>query len=415
MVCLNVIIFANLNGLFNMIFGIDAPLSVLILILSLVVIYLAIVKFGVSPKFGPFLLLVSFFTAYLYFGQVALLIDSSALHNKTSLLEHYRRYISTVIIISAYFLGYVAIKKNDPNFNILKNVAPYLIFTTAFVVLSSVFGLTSIYEYGKDYEGDRNIGFFGNPNEAGAFACYTLSILFSLLLVSRSKLLLLLLIFGTIFVAISTFSKAAFFTILVLIVLFLFYSLSNFFKIGLKAKFITIAFILSSTISVFLILNNLSTITKQLSLGQMYRVMAVIDLLEGNINETSASERDVLWIHALEIIPNRIIFGHGLGTFHRLNSGPKRLGVHNTFLMIVGESGIFVLLLFIIALFSIWKMVKFLPYHTKYAVTAILIVFVFNELMTNHNALGLRYSNALTGLVLALIFINRKIRSLELN
>lgn len=396
-----------------MIFGIDAPFSVLILILSLGIIYLAVFKFSISPKFKPFLLLVYFFIAYLYFGQVSLLIDSSALDEEISLVEHYRKYISTIIIIAAYFLGYTAVKKSQPNLNILKNVAPYLVFTAAFVILSEVFGLSSSYEFVKDdFEGERNIGFFGNPNEAGAFACYTLSILISLLFISRNKLLLLFLVLGTIYVAISTFSKAAFFTIVILIILFLFYSFSNFFKIGLKTKFITFIFIISISFVVLLILHNLSVITKQLSLGQMYRVMAVIELLEGNINERSASERDVVWKHALEIIPDRIIFGHGLGTFHKLNSGPKRFGVHNTFLMIVGESGILVLLLFIFAIYNIFKFVKYLPYHERYAVTSFLIIFLLNELMTNHHALGLRYSNAIIGLVLALIFINGKSKSL---
>ena len=103
---LSIIIFCNLNGVANMIFGLDAPFSLVILWLSLSIIYLGIVKFKVSLKNRLLSKVVYFFLAYLSLASLSLLFDSSNLHEKTSLLLMFRTYLSSIIVILAYYIGF---------------------------------------------------------------------------------------------------------------------------------------------------------------------------------------------------------------------------------------------------------------------------------------------------------------------
>lgn len=409
LVTLSIIILCNLNGLFYMIFGVEAPFSYLILFISLAVIYMSVFKLGAKISFIPYIVLLLFFITYFYFGQLALLLDSSALDPEISLKDHYRKYISTIIIITAYFTGYQVILKYKPDFQILRHLAPYFIFTTVFVILSPMIGLSATYEFAKTgFEGERNIGFFGNPNEAGAFANYTLAILLTLLMSSKNKIIYLLLIIGSIYVTITTFSKAAFLAMVLILIFYLLYTFFHFSKTRLKTKLITLFLSFFLFFSVSFIINNLDVLIKNLSWGQTYRVIAVAELLQGKISERSTSERDVLWKHAVSIIPDRIVMGHGLGTFHKLNSGPKRFGVHNTFLMIIGESGILPFLLFILFLFIIIMRLKRVTFVNRYFIICFLLIFILNELMTAHHALGLRYNNVLLGVLILIIFVETR-------
>lgn len=391
-----------------MIFGIEAPLSYLILTASLSIIYLSVFKLGSKVKFWPFLILLLFFIFYFYFGQLALLWDSSALDPEISLMDHYRKYISTIVIITAYFTGFQVLKKYKQDFHPLKHLVPYFIFTTVFVILSPLVGLNQTYEYVKSgFEGERNIGFFANPNEAGAFSNYTLAMLLSLLLISKNKLMHFIFIIGTIYVTISTFSKAAFFLMVLILFLYLLFSLLYFFKTKLKTKIVTLTLSLFLFFTISFFMNNVEFLFKNLTWAQTYRVVAVIELLQGKVTERSTSERDVLWSHAMSIIPERIWIGHGLGTFHKLNSGPKRYGVHNTFLMIIGESGVVPISLFILFFGLIIIYLKNSSFVLKYFIFCIMMVMVFNEFMTSHHALGLRYNNVLFGAVLFLLLENK--------
>lgn len=394
-----------------MILGISAPFSPLILIISIGIIYISIFKLGARLHYIPYVLLMLFFVLYLYIGQISLLFDNSYLHTKTDLTDLYRKYISTTIIITAYFTGYQAILIRDPSFNIIKHIAPFLIFTTSFIIITPLIGLQQAMDFSnKRLEGERNMGLFGNPNEAGAFANYTLALLLALVIVSKRKLLLTIAAFGAIYITLTTFSKAAFFVMVLILLYFIYFTLFDFKKNNFKTKAISTFIVVSIIFSSVYVVNHLESIFKNLTHAQITRISLVMDLTSGKITEGTTSERDVLWGYALDIIPNRLLMGHGIGSFHRFNSGPKRLGVHNTYLMILGESGILPFVLFLAFL-----MILVLKYNVKiseyrFFLIAFMLTFCLNELMTSHNTLGLRYNNALLGIILCytLFYKNHK-------
>lgn len=84
------------------------------------------------------------------------------------------------------------------------------------------------------------------------------------------------------------------------------------------------------------------------------RLNAFSGIMEGKVNDDLKEEsREETWSHYYNKILDNPILGNGYHSFSGEISGPEnnsftiRNGVHNTFLMIIGEAGFFVLLYFI--------------------------------------------------------------------
>ena len=400
---LSIVIFCNLNGVFFMIFGVEAPFSLIMLWLSLSIIYTGVVKFKVTLNDKLLKRIAYFFVTYLFVASISLLIDNSGLHEKTSVVLLYRSYTSSVVIIAAYYVGFRVIL-TDKNTNIIKYLTPLLIFTTCFTIIASMVGLTAAYEYNKKgFDNERSIGFFANPNEAGVFACYAMVFFIANIYIVKKKYLYIIMAIISAFSAFSTFSKSAFFSVLLIVILYFVMSFFYFSKSNLKTRIYNLFFFMVIFFFANYLLLNLNNLTEDLTLSQQYRVTAIIDLFNGEINEQTTSERDGLFEHGIEKIMESPFFGNGFGSFHQFATGPKRLGVHNTYLMIWGESGFFPFLIFLSFIFLMIRDSKYLPFYYKFLVAGILIVFLSNEAMTTHNSLQQRPSNAIFGAIIALI------------
>ena len=83
----------------------------------------------------------------------------------------------------------------------------------------------------------------------------------------------------------------------------------------------------------------ISEFMDSLSNQQMNRIMQIGDILKGKIDSRTTTQRSDLWVEGISIIARYPITGHGFGSFGGLPEG--RLGVHNTYLMVLGEGGIF--------------------------------------------------------------------------
>ena len=132
-----------------------------------------------------------------------------------------------------------------------------------------------------------------------------------------------------------------------------------------------------------------------LSMGDKFdvsarRLSAFSGILEGRVNDDLKSEsREKTWAHYYDKILTKPIFGNGYQSFSGEIVGREdskftaRVGVHNTFLMIIGEAGFFVLLCFV------WIHGAFLVNGVKTFGQSPLIFFVSFSLimymLTNHN------------------------------
>lgn len=217
--------------------------------------------------------------------------------------------------------------------------------------------------------GGRYRGFYLNPNSAG-FACilgYCLS--FS---INDKKLK----IFGQLLFSVAgfmTFSRT-FLLIWVLINLFsLLISYKNVYKIIIGIVLFSLFISLGSKLDL-----------------SAKRLHAFSGILQGKVNDDLKEEsREETWAHYYNKILLNPILGNGYHSFSGETSGADnnkftiRNGVHNTFLMIIGEAGFFVLLYFlsIYGAFLINGMRMFEEDPLIFLVSFSLVMYM----LTNHN------------------------------
>jgi hypothetical protein len=217
--------------------------------------------------------------------------------------------------------------------------------------------------------GGRYMGVYLNPNTAGYACILAYSLSFS---IDNKKLK----IFGQILFSIAgfvTFSRT-FLIIWILINLFsLFINYRNVYKVIIGVTLFSLV----------------------LSLGSRFdlsakRLNAFSGILEGKVNDDlKAESRDKTWAHYYDKILTNPVFGNGYQSFSGEIIGREntkftaRIGVHNTFLMIIGEAGFFVLLCFmwINGVFLITGIRLFGQNPLIFLVSFSLIMYM----LTNHN------------------------------
>jgi len=232
------------------------------------------------------------------------------------------------------------------------------ILTSSFGVLESLFGLRPV-ALGINYDQERTLGFFGNPNLTGLQANFSLAMIIGLFFKNKlNTLLTLILIPIVLYAAIATFSKTAIITSSLFLILFILICIRNLFKINHKSQAKNSLYVLTTlTIIIFgLILPAGMTYYDQLGTGQQKRLLSVVDVVtKGKFDRKTSSLRSDIFKDGIEIIKKDVVWGHGLSTFSiggMFKSSPTH-GVHNMFLKLFGEGGFIPLMFFIIFLCSI--------------------------------------------------------------
>ena len=396
--------------------GIKAPTSPIILLFSAVVIYLGVFKLGVSLKSKYLYLFLGTMLMYLFIGTCSVLWDDSMVHKKISLYQDvYRRYVASFITIVAFYVGTKVLLREGENSSILKLLAPYFIFSILVVVFGHYFGLYDAFEFGKFDVKDENrsTGLYTNPNEAGVAANFAMVILIANFIRAKRKFVYIPFLGVAIVAVFMSFSKAAIIVMLLLFVVYLGWSLlyvrRNSFMNNIIFAIIGGIFF----IGINYVILNFDELYGQLSSAQQFRVKGAMALMNGEINESTTSERSLLFERGIKLIKEKPFFGNGVSTFHRFNDGGVELGVHNTYLMLWGESGIFVLVLFVFTLLymGVKGLVLGIP-RFSFFIIGIMLVYILNVCGAGHTALSNRTSNAMIGITIALLGA-RKVRSVS--
>ncbi|WP_235299287.1 O-antigen ligase family protein [Portibacter marinus] len=391
-----------------MAFGINAPLSPLILVFSFIIISLGVFNLNVSIKDNYLIAIVLFFLSYLIIGFAFLLIDDSYLHPKTSLIKIYRSYISSIIIIVASFIATKSLMQAGKLSFLFKLLLYTSLVSILFIIIGKELGVYDYFQFSPvDFDSNRDTGLFGNPNETGAFSVYFLVIVLSCYsYFSKYNILLIPLIGLAFYACFSTFSRASIITIILIFVFYLIYQLKNISKINLEHLPKISLFIVFIALGIFLVSKRVGNMVENLSYGQRTRVIQTVSLLEGQINRKTTSHRSDVYAFAINEILKRPLYGYGIGSFHRLKylPGNRKYGVHNTHLLIYGESGVLPFLIFILLFISLGLKALF---HSNSAlgffILGVCVVYFVNVAGTGHNALDDRISNLLIGVSLAFI------------
>jgi len=394
MVLLGVITILNLNGLLDMMFDVGNILSPLILLFSIVII--TVVPRKVKRRTRGILSYYYYFMAfYIVYGALSGVLNGIDTEEVYILI---RSHIASLILVTAATFGFFYYAK-EINYTTPLNY----VFVLALLSLGSIYyGIfdPSIYTYAHygELHQSRFSGFFANPNEAGMAACA--AAVFCLYYLSKGSRPIVhfgLLVLSGIGVFI-TFSRAAILTYTFVVFVYLLSLLISKENKRLGYIAVVIGGLLASTAGGYILdKNNWDNI-------QQRRIHSLVEIAgSGNVSEKQNSRMYLLRIGG-SMIEESPILGHGLGSLQRMQDG-NGLGVHNTFLAIQGEVGIFGSLLFIMFLVQVLRKTFELK-DTKLRRFILFYLLVFVSMMFfEHSGLTDRNHNYYLGVVLAIISI----------
>lgn len=369
----------NLNGILHYATGLEGFLSPLILVLSLVTIMLCASTRLVSTAYAWF---IFFLLAYGIGGLVPLIGDGEVDS------ERIVAFAGTVIYCTAMYF-YIAQRGEDGVRSVL-SALQIIFFINCIAVLNDRF---IVNYFNIDRPEERASGFFDNPNEAATMALY-----YIILIASTAKKIDLwtVLKFSVALAALLlTFSKTGMLLFIGLTVMFL--CVRRLYGVLAMAVFGAVAML---PVIHFIVSVNPLDMTDE----QVLRIEQVLDIFSGEVDNKTTTGRVELWKIGIDRISKTIPLGTGIGTYHRMDGSGyidlegNWLGVHNTFLMVLGESGLVPFLIFLGFLFVLIRTA--LSGMAPVTMVGFVVVFI-SDMFVGHGVLTTRLHDLMLCIIMA--------------
>lgn len=399
--CLAVIVLCNINGIITAFAGIEAPISPLMLLLSIVL--LAFIPIRQSYLKGHFMYFLIFFASFLFFGLIGGAFNTVANFGLSDIIFEVRMVV-TALIISGVFYFYTLYKAEKGKIHKAIGLVCFLyIITTMGTVLEAQLGLQQV----NRFVGERNMGFFGNPNQTGFQANITCVLILYLFLSHKLNAWLALPLFGLgMYAAFLSFSKMAILNSG--LILFLFFLYINFFLLKFERRTQIKSLVLMLTVVgtvVFIIIPAAQTTYNNMSSAQQKRIEQLALLVtRQEFNTETTSHRSDLFADAIERIEASPLVGYGLHTFSEggLFASSITHGAHNNYFKIIGESGFIPLLLYLLFVGRIFIQMtkkKYIPHN--FMVGAVFVI-ISTSSITTHSMFTYKFVIALMGVLMAI-------------
>ena len=379
----------NLNGVVSMAFDLGQVASIVMLITSL---YL-ILKCGNAAWSTPLVLLFLAIASYLALASIFF----DPLQTVYEPEKFYQAYGAAILIIWA-MAGYTA--SLDPALHLDKFLR--FLRNIFLITAASVWASPVLYQYyvNLPFSAQQRMGgFFANPNEAAMASLIAIALVLGVPF--RSGLLqipLLLMAAGAVAL---TFSKTA---MSCLVIIFAWHVLR-------RTKRALLFILPIATIAAIIVIQDVDIPAMiaentliELDPSQKSRVLAVEKILGGDINENTSTGRTYLWTLVLERAWDRFPLGSGIGSGHNVIGGVVEnddwQGAHNTFIMMLGESGPLPAVLLAASIITLLTAVMRNPIGQ--AGLSCLFILVI-DMMATHGALATRYHNLMLAVVIGLV------------
>jgi hypothetical protein len=380
----------NVNGVVFMAFGIGQAISMVMLAFCAALIG----RHGSLGVSTPMKLLCAAIIAYLVLGSAFLNpLEGGELEGNIWLSN-----IGTIMLVWS-IASYTSLLGDGPKLlSLLRFVRTTFVFSAASVLASPV-----LYQYFVNLppsSAQRMGGFFGNPNEAGMASACALALVLSR--PYRNNLMHAAALGITTLAIIATFSKAAM-TAAVLIAL-----VHVLRRINGVMRLLVPLLALASLVVMYdakrIVDEIVNADVLSLDEHQKNRLLAVGKILAGELNEDTTTGRSELWgitiERAIDIFPS----GSGIGSRHFIIGGVLEgdvwQGVHNTFLLFLGEAGPLPAVLLLFGIGSIfYAAAKAQRGDLEFA----FLFLLFFDMMSTHTALVTRFENLTLGLTLGLV------------
>lgn len=386
------IVLLNISGMSMLLFKVERLMSGLLLTSCLLIFVTHRFAF-VSTLGRTGMHFLVFMVTFVGIGTLMGLDRPDRLYNS---MLHYSATL--VFVVASAFIGRQAA---------LHNYLPRIIAVVFWLGVASclTFYLVAMFPSLRVFLKDSNrySGVFADPNEGGSHACIVMAAGFALLTSTQKRLWVICGILVAAGAAIITFSRGA--TITCLLLVFSQVLFSPVFK--RKSMFIALSLLMAMLGYVFLAgASSFSFLTRE----QRERLQDITMLLtSASIDvETRSSGRDVVASEALDIWRQSPVLGAGLGALMRM---PKtNLGAHNTYLVVLGESGViasFFLAVFLLSLvLGGWRAPPGVmrTFVLGYSVVLLLSLFTSHKLLIDRN------HNLMLGLAIGMLSAMRTMK-----
>lgn len=368
---------------------IDAPftLSIFFAFAAPISIYL-ITRYArisnIGDIFGLFLL---FFALYLFSSILPALLAGEI---QAADVVIARFYLSTIIFTTAIYF-WAAQLSDAALANVLRITKGLFVIACLGTIFTQQFGF-----YQERTGIERLAGLFFDQNQAAFVALYCLVLVAAYPANSR---LLTLAQGGIAFTAlVLTFSRTGLLTFLLLSFLFLFN----------RPSVKTVAFfIIGMTVLTWALWMVFEHDLMGLSWAQRARLADVLDIATGQVSEGTMGERAILFDVGARKIAEVFPWGAGINKFHSLEYGIRSyssgawLGVHNTYLMILGEAGLAALVAFL-AFWTrtIWKLANSSSAFRIFSIGASVVLLC--SMLTTHSVLSQKVPPAMLAFVMVI-------------
>lgn len=386
-----VLLFAtlNLNGLFLLLLGTQGLLSPLILCLILILLVCYARPWAIT---GTYALFFAFMSSYLIFASFASFGSSS--FNQTVLSQN----SATLLLVSGLYFWLIGRSDSELD-RILNTLKIFLLVSCIFVLLSPILGEHLNYIAAAD----RASGLFENPNEAGVASLLCIVLVYAY--PAQNRVMMLVQTIIPLSALALTFSKTCIITLTFFVAIILIRKRS----IGLLCLAVVLFGLAVLTLT-YVRDNGLVHFTYD----QRERIADLLSIFGGEISSKTTTGRTDLWAIGIERILEQLPWGGGIGEFHALE-GTRRtvmypddssrimygnwLGVHNAYLMVLGEAGLLPFLLLMIWIVRLFVKASQAP---ERGVALALGIIVCTDMMASHGSLGFRLVDVAVALMMAL-------------
>lgn len=400
------IILSNLNGIANLLFGVTSIFSVFILLFCLILSYV-LFRYGeiTFPLWAFYVMLGLYFSI----GTTMWLFYSHTHFIAADFYKVFRKTIPAFILTFAVYKYILYASDRGYIINVLYFVTFSLLVTTFMIPMGTLPGVFAgsfkALMYGA---GGRSAGLFASPNLAGMHANFALAfVLFFIVQSKRFSLLFLLFVPIVLYACFLTFSKATLLISGLMIVMFFVYHSAIILKMRRARRRRFGMAIIVIVLGVIVFLPQIQELTSGLKIQQLNRLQQVGQILQGNVDSATTTDRSKYWREAVELISKHPLQGWGISGLHNLPEG--RLGSHNTYLMVWGEAGVFPFIAMLVYVFSMYYRCFFWIKDPSYRFLAISLLVVITIQMYGSSNNGLSNSEAviMTAIVLGLVQTQR--------
>ncbi len=345
-----------------------SPMSVLLFVFLCCLLLLGFIHFRWWKRIGmPGILLLASIASYVAIGSVVgYLVDADLQVRGVG-----RQVFFLLVTLAALLGGRSLLERAGVEAVLLRVLA---ILTASCIIVLATPALRSIGLL-PEYRLDRYTGTFSDPNDAGFMACMTVALALAFQSSgSQTRLRYLALILGYT-AALSTVSHTAMAVLGGLLTIFLLVSIRRLRQNWLHTGLVALS--MMGVLTYFVVNLQLVTLGPEVappsepvppSAATLQEVNAFLTTVRGETNGVGGDvqRRTNLWKMGVERIRASPLFGHGLLALDTMEGASisadgRPHGVHNMYLMLVGETGLIPLSLYVLSLLFLVRLSWIMP------------------------------------------------------